>query len=56
MKMLRKIIDCEILKDFRKNFYNEVSFSKFVSLQCTECNSIENILHHRFFFAPFKVT
>lgn len=29
--------------------YNGVYFSKFVGLQCTDCNSNVNRLHHRFF-------
>ena len=49
MKILRKIINCESLEISQENFYDEVSFSKFTSLHCSDCNFTIKRTHHRFF-------
>ena len=47
--MLQKIIDRESLKNFPKNVYDGVCFSKIASLCCTNCNSTITSILHRFF-------
>ena len=49
MKILRKIINCESLEISQENFYDEVSFSKFTVLHCSDCNFTIKRTHHRFF-------
>ena len=36
MKMLRKRIDCESFKNSQKTVYDEVCFSKILSVWCTD--------------------
>ena len=47
--MLRKIIDCESFKNSQENVLVEVYFCKVANLQCTDCTSTINRLHHQFF-------
>ena len=49
MEMLRKIIDCESLKNFPKNVYDGVCFNKIASLCGTNCSSTITSIHRRFF-------
>ena len=49
MKMLRKIIDSEILEFSQENFYDRVSFSKIAITQCSDCNFAVKRIPHRFF-------
>ena len=50
MNVLRKIIDCESLKNSQENVKDGVYFSKVASLlQCTDCTSNINRLHRRIF-------
>ena len=49
MKILRKLTDCETLEISQENFYDEVSFSKVINLQCSGCNFAIKRTHHRFF-------
>ena len=43
-----EIIDCKSLKISQENFYDEVSFSKVASLQCSDCNFAIKRTRHRF--------
>ena len=47
--MLQKINDCKIFEISQENVYDDVYFSKAISLQCTECNSNRKRPHHRLF-------
>ena len=49
MNILRKIIHCKIFEISQENVYDEVYFSKAISLQCPECNSNRRRPHHRLF-------
>ena len=49
MKMLRKIIDCKSFGISQEKFYEGVSFSKVVSLQCSDCNFPIRRTRDRFF-------
>ena len=49
MKMLQKIIDSQSLEISQENVYEGVSFSKFTSLQCSNCNFAFKIAHHSYF-------
>ena len=50
MKMLRKIIDGKSLEISQENVYEEVSFSKVINLQCSDCNLPIKIARHRYFW------
>ena len=47
--MLRKIIDGKSLEISRENVCEGVSFSKVTNLQCSDCNFVIKIAHHRYF-------
>ena len=47
--MLRKMIDGKSLEMSQENIYEEVSFSKVTSPQCSDCNFAIKIDHHRYF-------
>ena len=49
MKMLRKILDCESLKIFKKTSQVEFILVRPQALQYTDCISTINRLHNRFF-------
>ena len=47
--MLGKITDWESLESFQEKFHDEVSFSKFKNLKCSDCNFAIKGTHYRFF-------
>ena len=47
--MLQKIIDGKSLEVSQENVYEEVSFSKVTSLQCSDCNFAIKIAYHGYF-------
>ena len=49
MKMLGEIANCESSEISQQNFYDEVSFSKVTTLQCSDCNFAIKRSHHSFF-------
>ena len=49
MKMLRKITDDKSLEISQENVYEEISFRKVTNLQCSDCNFVIKITHHRYF-------
>ena len=49
MKILRKIIVRESSEISQENFYDKVSFGKYTSLHCADCNFAIKRTHHRFF-------
>ena len=48
-KMLWKITECEKLGILQEKFYDGVSFSKVVSLHCSDYNFTIKRTHHKFF-------
>ena len=48
-KCYEKQLIAKFLKTFGKKFSNQVCSRRFASLQCAECNSTINIMHHWFF-------
>ena len=46
---VKEITDCESLKIPQENFYDEVSFKKVASLQCSDCNFAIKRTHRRLF-------